>query len=74
MTDHEKSRNHYEKSGIYDQNMEHFEKCDLLHSEQRSVCGMCCSIRREILRNGGVKHGRHYQNSTMQVLRSDGTD
>ena len=29
MTDHEKSRNHYEKSGIYDQNMEHFEKCEV---------------------------------------------
>lgn len=29
MTDHEKSRNHYEKSGIYDQNMEHFEECEV---------------------------------------------
>ena len=29
MTDHEKSRNHYEKSGIYDPNMEHFEECEV---------------------------------------------
>lgn len=29
MTEHEKSRKHYEKSGIYDPNMEHFEECEV---------------------------------------------
>lgn len=29
MTEHEKSRKHYEQSGTYDPNMEHFEKCEV---------------------------------------------
>lgn len=29
MTEHEKSRKHYEQSGTYDQNMEYFEECEV---------------------------------------------
>ena len=29
MTEHEKSRKHYEQSGTYDPNMEHFEECEV---------------------------------------------
>lgn len=29
MTEHEKSRKHYEQSGTYDQNMEYFKECEV---------------------------------------------
>lgn len=29
MTEHEKSRKHYEQSGTYDPNMEYFEECEV---------------------------------------------
>lgn len=29
MTEHEKSRKHYEQSRTYDPNMEHFEECEV---------------------------------------------
>lgn len=36
MTEHEKSRKHYEQSGTYDQNMEYFEECEV--NKGRALC------------------------------------
>lgn len=49
MTEHEKSRKHYEQSGTYDPNMEHFEECEVnsgawvLITRQIRQTGLCGS-------------------------------
>lgn len=42
MTEHEKSRKHYEQSGTYDPNMEYFEECEVNSGEQCEENGQDC--------------------------------